>query len=291
MRALILGGGAIGTSVAYFLAARGADVIVIERRAIGCAASGKSGGFLAKDWCDGTPLMHLARRSFALHARLAEGRAGEWGYRRMTTYGGIVGGRSASAFRGAGPGWVSTNVSINGQLGSMGTTAQVQPAAFTAGMMRAAKARGAELRLGRVTGLLRRGEDVVGVDLDGEAIEGDAVVIAMGPWSVLAAQWLSLPLVFGLKGHSLVFETGTAIPSEALFLEYTDATGSVLSPEISFPVRMAPRMSVRSRASLFSRLILISSFPTWTRGRIGPPLCRTISRRRFANIAMAPRGW
>ena len=161
-------------------------------------------------------------------------RAVEWGYRRMTTYGGIVGGRSASASRGAWPGWVSPNISIHGQLGSMGTTAQVQPAAFTAGMMRAAEARGAELRLGRVTGLLRRGEDVVGVDLDGEAIEGDAVVIAMGPWSVLAAQWLSLPPVFGLKGHSLVFETGTAIPSEALFLEYTEATGSVLSPEI-FP--------------------------------------------------------
>ena len=169
------------------------------------------------------------------------------------------------ASRGAWPGWLSPNVSIHGQLGSIDTTAQVPPAAFTVGMMRAAEARGAELRLGRVTGLLRRGEDVMGVDLDGEAIEADAVVIAMGPWSVLAAQWLSLPLVFGLKGHSLVFETGTAIPSEALFLEYTDATGSVLSPEISFPVRMAPRMSVRSRASLLSRLILISSFPTMVR--------------------------
>ena len=152
----------------------------------------------------------------------------------MTTYGGVLSRSSSSASRGAWPGWLSPNISINGQLGSMDTTAQVQPAAFTAGMMRAAEARGAELRLGRVTGLLRRGEDVVGVDLDGEAIEGDAVVIAMGPWSVLAAQWLSLPPVFGLKGHSLVFETGTAIPSEALFLEYTEATGSVLSPEI-FP--------------------------------------------------------
>jgi glycine/D-amino acid oxidase-like deaminating enzyme len=110
----------------------------------------------------------------------------------------------------------------------------VQPAAFTAGMMRAAEVRGAELRLGNVTGLLRRGEDVVGVDLDGEALEGDAVVIAMGPWSLLAAQWLPLPPVFGLKGHSLVFETGNAIPSEALFLEYEEATGSILSPEI-FP--------------------------------------------------------
>jgi glycine/D-amino acid oxidase-like deaminating enzyme len=127
------------------------------------------------------------------------------------------------------------DVSIHGGLGSTATTAQVQPAAFTAGMMRAAQARGgAELRLGNVTGLLCRGGDVVGVDLDGEALKGDAVVIAMGPWSVLAAQWLPLPPVFGLKGHSLVFGTGTAIPPEALFLEYVDATGAILSPEV-FP--------------------------------------------------------
>ena len=48
------------------------------------------------------------------------------------------------------------------------------------------------------------------------------------------AQVQPAAFTFGLKGHSLVFETGTAIPSEALFLEYTEATGSVLSPEI-FP--------------------------------------------------------
>ena len=116
----------------------------------------------------------------------------------------------------------------------MASTAQVQPAAFTTGMMRAAEARGAELRLGNVRGLLRRGGDVVGVDLDGEALEGDAVVIAMGPWSILAAKWLPLPPVFGLKGHSIIFHTGTAIPAEALFLEYAETTGPILTPEI-FP--------------------------------------------------------
>jgi glycine/D-amino acid oxidase-like deaminating enzyme len=152
----------------------------------------------------------------------------------MTTYGGIVGASSTSASRRAGLGWVSPNISINGQLGSIGTTAQVQPAAFTIGMMRAAEARGAELRLGNATELLRRGGDVVGVELDGEALEGDAIVIAMGPWSVLAAQWLPLPPVFALKGHSLIFDTGAAIPPEALFLEYAEATGAILSPEI-FP--------------------------------------------------------
>ncbi len=51
------------------------------------------------DWCDGTPLMHLARRSFALHAELADDLSGDWGYRRMTTFGGIVGRSSPRSSR------------------------------------------------------------------------------------------------------------------------------------------------------------------------------------------------
>jgi glycine/D-amino acid oxidase-like deaminating enzyme len=40
--------------------------------------------------------------------------------------------------------------------------------------------------------------------------------------------------VFGLKGHSLVFDTGTKVPAEALFLEFQEAYGGVHLPEI-FP--------------------------------------------------------
>lgn len=72
-RVIILGGGVIGISIAYHLAKRGADVVVTERSAVGCAASGKSGGFLALDWCDGTPVEALTGRSFALHAELLNG--------------------------------------------------------------------------------------------------------------------------------------------------------------------------------------------------------------------------
>jgi glycine/D-amino acid oxidase-like deaminating enzyme len=176
--------------------------------------------------------MHLAQRSFDLHAELAEELGGDWGYRRLTTYGGVVAGASTRASRGLSRGWISPDVEINRRLGSNGTTAQVHPAAFTNRMMCAAQAQGAELRLGRVTGLLHRAEEIVGVDLDGEAIEADAIVIAMGPWSALAARWLSLPPVWGLKGHSIVFETGELIPPEALFLEYDEGGGSMLSPEI-----------------------------------------------------------
>src|SRR5205823_8806507 len=110
----------------------------------------------------------------------------------------------------------------------------VHPGQFTAAMMRAAEAQGAELRLGRVTGFRQHAGRAAGVEVDGETVDGDAVVVAMGPWSILAALWLPLPAVFGLKGHSLVFDTGKAVPGEAVFLEYRELRGDVLSPEL-FP--------------------------------------------------------
>jgi glycine/D-amino acid oxidase-like deaminating enzyme len=232
MQVLICGGGVIGASVAYFLSCRGVTATVIESTGIACAASGKSGGFLARDWCDGSPLAPLARRSFDLHGELAERIAGDWGYRRLDTYGGFAGYPSRGSVYELG--WMSDEVTVAQAIGSPETTAQVHPAQFTAAMMRAAERQGAELRLGRVTGIAQREGRAIGVEIDGELLEGDAVVVAMGPWSILAAQWLPLPAVFGLKGHSLVFDTGTQIPAQAAFLEYREASGNVLTPEL-FP--------------------------------------------------------
>ena len=237
MRVVICGGGVIGASIAYFLSCRGAQAIVIERTGVACAASGKSGGFLALDWCDGTPLEALARQSFALHAQLPEEIGGDWGFRRLTTYAGFADAQENGRGGGHryGLDWVAGGVRLSQRLGSVETTAQVHPARFTEALMRAAQARGAELRIGRVSGLVQAGgARVRGVQVDGEAVEGDAVAIAMGPWSILAAAWLRLPGVFGLKGHSLVFETGANISADALFLEYAEASGATHSPEI-FP--------------------------------------------------------
>jgi len=55
MHVLICGGGVIGASIAYFLSCRGVKATVIEGTGLACAASGKSGGFLALDWSDGSP--------------------------------------------------------------------------------------------------------------------------------------------------------------------------------------------------------------------------------------------
>ena len=141
MRVLICGGGVIGAAIAYFLSRRGAEAIVIERTEVACAASGKSGGFLALDWCDGTALEALARRSFALHARLPEEIGGDWGYRRLDTFGGVIGSGvdHRSLRQPSGVSWVSDRVTISQRLGSPESTAQVHPAKFTRALMRAAE--------------------------------------------------------------------------------------------------------------------------------------------------------
>jgi glycine/D-amino acid oxidase-like deaminating enzyme len=234
---VICGGGVIGASIAYFLSRRAVDVTVVERTGVACASSGKAGAFLALDWNAGSRLDALARRSFALHARLPDEVDGDWGYHRLTTYAGhTISGRAARGSRAPDLDWLSEEVMLGNRIGSPETTAVVHPGAFTQAMMRAAQTQGAELRIGQVTGIGRDMDRsrVRGVEVDGDLVEADAVVIAMGPWSILAAGWLPLPGVFAHKGQSVIFQTGTAVSPDALFLEVQDPSGAVLTPEV-FP--------------------------------------------------------
>jgi glycine/D-amino acid oxidase-like deaminating enzyme len=237
MRVVICGGGVVGACTAYFLSRRGVQVIVVESTEVAAAASGKAGGFLAFNWCAGTPLDALARRSYQLHAALPQEIGDDWGYRPMTAYSGFVVSQSdARRQKPSDLDWLSNGVVIASRLSTPETTAIVHPRRFTSAMMRAAQARGAELRRGRATGVVRRTHTttVRGVELDGDIIEADAVVVAMGPWSLLAAEWMSLPAVFGQRSPSLVYDTGADVPPHALFLDYHDETGDTVSVEV-FP--------------------------------------------------------
>src|SRR5688572_25835707 len=113
MHVVICGGGVIGACTAYFLARRGIDVTLVERTEVACAASGKAGGFLALDWCAGSPLDALARRSFALHAQLAGEIADDVGYQRMNAYSGFIArDRDRSGHAAAVLGWLSAGTTI-----------------------------------------------------------------------------------------------------------------------------------------------------------------------------------
>ena len=231
--AVVCGAGVVGASVAYFLALRGVGVTVVERSGVACAASGKSGGFLALDWCDGSALGPLARASFALHAKLARELGADYGYRRLDTFmvaarerGGVSGGHRVTA-----PRWVDGAGVVTGALGSTETTAQVHPARFTTALLDAARARGSTLRLGVVDDVVQRDGIARGVTIGGATLDADAVVLAMGPWTTQAVRGLRLPPVHGLKGYSVTF-AAPDVPAQALFVDYRAADGRAFEPEI-----------------------------------------------------------
>jgi glycine/D-amino acid oxidase-like deaminating enzyme len=225
----------VGASVAYFLARRGVAVTVVERSGVACAASGKSGGFLALDWCDDSPLGPLARASFALHAELARTLGADYGYRRLDTF--MMAARERGAVGGGHrvepPRWLDGAGVVTAALGSPATTAQVHPARFTAALMAAAQARGAALRPGVVESVARDGGAARGVLVDGQALDADAVVVALGPWTGRLAPQLRLPSVRGLKGYSVTL-AAPDVPAHALFVDYRTVQGRRLEPEI-FP--------------------------------------------------------
>jgi glycine/D-amino acid oxidase-like deaminating enzyme len=225
----------MGASVAYFLARRAVRVTIAERTGVACAASGKSGGFLALDWCDESPLGPLARASFALHAKLAQELGTDHGYRRMDTY--MMAAREQGSVRGGhrvdAPPWLDGPGVVVAALGSTETTAQVHPARFTTALVEAARAHGARLRMGIVESILQRDGAVHGVVVSGETIDADAVVLAMGPWTSRVAKGLGVPRVRGLKGYSVTL-VGATVPAHALFVDYRTADGRALEPEI-FP--------------------------------------------------------
>jgi len=233
---VILGGGVIGGAIAYYLSRKGLPATVIERCDIACAASGKSGGFLARDWCVGQLQEPLALLSFDLHTDLPGELSQDYGYRRVDTYHVALSDRrtiTGDCSTRSGD-WIDGNAAVQQQLGDTTTTAQLDPGKFTRALINQACDNGAIVRFGTVEAIEfdQVQQRVTGVVVDNERIPADAVVIAMGPWSILATQWLALPAVYGLKGYSITLAPSGPVAPEALFLDYEDAEGERHGPEL-----------------------------------------------------------
>src|SRR5689334_2834068 len=212
---VVAGGGVMGAATAYYLARKGVAVTLVERTAIACGASGKSGGFLALDWCDDSQLGPLARASFALHGELARDLRTDYGYRRVDTYMAVAReiGRVREGHRAAVPDWMDGEGSVRAVIGSHQTTAQLNPAPFTTALVEAS---GATVRRGVVQALAVRDGVATGLRVDGETLAADAVVLALGPWTSAVAGRL-LPRIRGLKGYSVTM-TGLDLPAHAVFV-------------------------------------------------------------------------
>nr|AIG56142.1 secreted protein [Achlya hypogyna] len=200
MKVVICGAGAIGCSLAYFLthaadAGQDVEVVVIDEIGPAAASSGKAGGFLAADWCQGEDVDDLCRLSFRLHVELAaklDG-ANRYGFRAVDAISCVVKAHpstkkpkpnltKASAVV---PNWIpQDNVLKASPMGSTNanevTMAQLYPKDFTNVMLEEALATG---KCSFVRGRVDSIEDKTVVLGDGQQVAADAIVLAMGPWT------------------------------------------------------------------------------------------------------------
>ncbi|CAN4110280.1 unnamed protein product [Withania somnifera] len=243
----VCGGGIIGVCTAYYLSKNGAAVTLIEQSSIACGSSGKAGGFLALDWCDGVPVASLARASFNLHRSLAQELNGSqsYGYRPLTTLSVSVAetsyksstSSSSSNRTGPLPSWVDGPAKTPRTIGSTNSTAQVHPQLFTKTLLsKAMEDYGVELVIGKAERVeIVEGETRAVVLEDGREIVADAVVLALGPWTNRFSILCSIFRIYGIKAHSIVLEPKEPdrITPHALFLTYYPAQGGKpIDPEV-----------------------------------------------------------
>lgn len=256
---IIAGGGVIGAATAYYLTQRGVKPTVLEACTTACSASGKAGGFLALDWCDGGPLENLARTSFALHAQLADTLGSDRvGYRRVKTHSVQLSSpkcgrksRSKPHLFQTLPSWVDPlNVTSSSVIGTEDTTAQVNPEWFTKALMsKVVDAGGAVWEQTEILGINANNADgsvssvrVKDINSGEErSLDADVVVLALGAWSSLLPGLVppqgNVPDISGLKVHSIVLQDDVKTSADALFLAYRPSsvaggTAKLVEPEV-----------------------------------------------------------
>ncbi len=248
---VIIGGGAAGCSVAYYLSLAGVKATVIEREGIGTQASGFSAGGLNP--LEGTnipgPLGSLAIESFRMHRQL-------WSELQDSTgidYEGRVIDLVKVAFQDSDLTELEESLRLFNAAQDDGFSAhwlerqdllelepRISPSAikglfargnaaldsykYTLALATAAEAKGAIFRSGTVQGLRRTGGRVTGVSIGSQEIACGQLVLAAGPWSREAEGWLNISLpVDPLKGEILRLE----VPGAPISQDFSGGGGSL----------------------------------------------------------------
>ncbi len=195
---VVIGGGIVGTAAATFLAEAGARVTLVEREGLASGASGANSGVVQHPF---DPILAaLYRETVALYRELS---AADLGFRLGDEPAGLlyvsadeaavrhVDCSLAEAFpeldrevvTGSALERLEPAVAPGLWACRVGIGFPVQPGASTYAYATLAERRGARVRLGRSAALEPRGDDDLGVVVDGRRIACDAVLVAAGPWS------------------------------------------------------------------------------------------------------------
>ena len=224
--------GVVGCATAYLLARKGVKVTLIEKNDIGSCASGFAAGLLNPRYGHDIPgpLDTMAQASFRMHAGLLQEVKEETGVdpqprevpsiwvakrdhevkelRELLQLTQQIEGFQAWWLSGSEVRSLEPRVA-SGVLGGVYVKGTMQVACYqyTLALARAAEKYGATIRLGNVEGLKLTGRGVSAVVVGGELVACEKVVLAMGPWTGRAEEWLGVRVpVSPLKGQILRLE-------------------------------------------------------------------------------------
>ena len=235
---IVVGAGAIGTSIAYQLAKAGIRVTVIDRGQVGGGATGASAGMIQLNPDRTTPTAvatleaESARLFPALTAELRERSGVDVGYRLSPLLHvalhpeeepSLREHRAWQADHGVAVAWIdrtaaldlepNLNPDVRGAL-YYPNDHQLLPLTFARALARTAVDLGATVREGAgVDRLLTEGDRVVGVAIGGEQLHAGEVVIANGAWASSWSEILRTPIpIRPVRGQMVALRTtGTAL--------------------------------------------------------------------------------
>ena len=216
---VIVGGGIVGSSIAYRLASEGSSVTIIERDSIGNHASGFALGLLNPTNETGN-IESLNHQSFSMYKELLGPVQEESGVdAQVLTVPHVELALEESeipelkaevnrikAFSEFHSAWLEPadvrkmEPRISEDIYGGGLVEKVimlDSYNLTLATAQAAESRGVEIVLGEATGIIYEKDRAVGVNLGGDRIDCDAVVLALGPWSGTAGLWAEtdIPIV------------------------------------------------------------------------------------------------
>ena len=235
---IIIGAGAIGTSVAYHLALAGVKVMVFDRGHVGGQSTGASAGMIQINPDRSTPpalstlALESARLFPALAAELRERTGMDIGYRpgrllhialhegeesRLRAHRAWQVDHGVSVAWLDGPAVLDLEPSLNPDIRAAlyyPDDHQLVPLTFAQALARAAVDLGAVLREGvNIDRLLTDGDRVVGVAAGGESTYAAEIVIANGAWASSWSETLHAPIpVRPVRGQMVALKTtGTGL--------------------------------------------------------------------------------
>ncbi len=239
--AIVIGAGVVGASIAFHLAERGVDTLVLDRGGPATGSTARSGALIRAHYPTALEADLTWESLTDYFEPWGERVGGGCGFTR-TGFAYLVAEENVEALKHN----VALQRSVGVETGLVGTDelgeidpalrtdglalaayeprgGYADPVATAVGFLRAAQARGARFEQRRVTALLQHRDRVRGVQTHGGSLEADVVVLAAGAWSVPLAGRVGLDLpIRPARVYVALFERPYELPTHLTLIDTTE---------------------------------------------------------------------